>query len=123
MNGLVLSGDAPAHVADLTRVADEADMGPAARALRDAGRRPVRLWWNGGRWNPGRVVTHLVEEGRIEHRRVAAERLEVRDGRIAAVVTAAGDIVCDGVVVCAGAILTPALLLRSGLDRVAPDEF
>lgn len=121
INGLVLSGEAPAHLSDLTRLADEADMGPAARALRDAGGRPARLWWNGGRWNPGRVVTHLVEEGRIEHRRVAAERLEVRDGRIAAVVTAAGDIVCDRVVMCAGAILTPAVLLRSGLDRVAPD--
>lgn len=120
VNGLVLSGEPPAHVADLTRTADESDMGPASRALLNAGGRPVRLWWNGGRWNPGRVVAHLVEEGRVDHRRVAAERIEVREGRTAAVVTAAGEIACDQVVVCAGAILTPALLLRSGLDRVAP---
>lgn len=121
VNGLILSGDPPPHLVGLTRVADDADMGPASRALRDAGGRPARLWWNAGRWNPARVVTHLVQEGRIEHVRVAAERLEVRDGRVVAVVTAAGDIVCDGVVMCAGAILTPAVLLRSGLDRVAPD--
>ena len=120
VNGLVLSGDPPTHVAELTRLADEGDMGPASRALHGAGGRPARLWWNGGRWNPGRVVAHLVEEGRIEHRRVAAERIEVRDGRTASVVTLAGEITCDEVVVCAGAILTPALLLRSGLDRIAP---
>lgn len=121
VNGLLLSGDPPAHVADLTRMSTEADMGPASRALLAAGGRPVRLWWNGGRWNPGRVVSHLVEEGRIEHRCLSVERIEVRDGRAAAVVTAGGDVACDAVVVCAGAILTPALLLRSGLDRVAPE--
>lgn len=121
VNGLVLSGEPPAHVAALTRTATDADMGPASRALLAAGGRAVGLWWNGGRWNPGRVVTHLVEEGRIEHRRVAAERIEVREGRAVAVVTAGGEIACDAVVVCAGAILTPALLLRSGLDAVAPD--
>lgn len=120
VNGLVLSGDPPPHVAELTRDAEDADMGPASRALLAAGGRAVRLWWNGGRWNPGRVVLHLVEEGRIEHRRTTAERLEIRDGAVAAVVTAAGEIECSEVVVCAGAILSPALLLRSGLDRVVP---
>ena len=78
VNGLVLSGDPPPHVEGLTRMATPADMGPAAQALLAAGGRPLRLWWNGGRWNPGRAVAHLVDEGRIEHRRAAAERIEVR---------------------------------------------
>jgi choline dehydrogenase-like flavoprotein len=120
VNGMILSGDPPAHLAGLTRIATEADMGPAAQALLAAGGRPARLWWNGGRWNPGRAVAHLVEEGRIEHRRAPAERIEVRDGRVAAVVTRDGDVECDVVVVCAGALLTPVVLLRSGLDRAAP---
>jgi choline dehydrogenase-like flavoprotein len=85
-----------------------------------AGGRPARLWWNGGRWNPGRAVAHLVDEGRVEHRRASADRLEIRDGRVAAVVTRDGDVGCDHVVLCAGALLTPIVLLRSGLDKVAP---
>ncbi len=120
VNAMVLSGEAPPHLAGLTRMATDADMGPAARALLAAGGRATRLWWNGGRWNPGRAVAHLVDEGRIEHRRTAAERIDVRNGRAAAVVTRDGEIPCDQVVVTAGAILTPALLLRSGLDRLAP---
>ncbi|MBM3718097.1 MAG: GMC family oxidoreductase [Actinobacteria bacterium] len=120
VNGLVLSGDPPLHVAELTRDADEDEMGPASLALLGAGGRRVRLWWNGGRWNPGRVASHLVEEGRIEHRRTTAERLVIRDGAAVAVVTATGEIECSSVVVCAGAILTPVLLLRSGLDRLVP---
>ncbi len=120
VNGMILSGDPPPHLDGLTRVATNDDMGPAAEALLAAGGRPARLWWNGGRWNPGRAVAHLVDEGRIEHRRASAERLEMRDGRISAVVTRDGDVVCDRVVLCAGALFTPVVLLRSGLDRVSP---
>lgn len=120
VNGMILSGDPPPHLEGLTRLATRDDMGPAAQALLAAGGRPARLWWNGGRWNPGRAVAHLVEEGRIEHRRVTAERLEIRHGRVSAVVTREGEIECDRAVLCAGALLTPVVLLRSGLDRVSP---
>ncbi|MGA0863795.1 MAG: GMC family oxidoreductase N-terminal domain-containing protein, partial [Ilumatobacteraceae bacterium] len=41
-------------------------------------------------------------------------------GRVTAVVTRDGDVECDEVIMCAGALLTPVVLLRSGLDRVAP---
>lgn len=120
VNGMILSGDPPPHLEGLTRLATRDDMGPAAQALLGAGGRPARLWWNGGRWNPGRAVAHLVDEGRIEHRRVTAERLEIRHGRVSAVVTREGEIECDRAVLCAGALLTPVVLLRSGLDRVSP---
>lgn len=120
VNGMILSGEPPPHLEGLTRIATTDDMGPAAEALLTAGGRPARLWWNGGRWNPGRAVAHLVDEGRIEHRRASVERLDVRDGRVIGVVTRDGDVDCDHVVVCAGALLTPVVLLRSGLDRVSP---
>lgn len=120
VNGMILSGDPPAHLEGLTRLATNDDMGPAAEALLTAGGRPARLWWNGGRWNPGRAVAHLVDEGRIEHRRASVDRLVVRNGRVAGVATRDGDVECDHVVVCAGALLTPVVLLRSGLDRVSP---
>lgn len=120
VNGMILSGDPPPHLAGLTRMATSDDMGPAAEALLAAGGRPARLWWNGGRWNPGRAVAHLVDEGRIEHRRAHAERLDIRDGRAVGVVTRDGDVQCDHVVMCAGALLTPVVLLRSGLDGESP---
>lgn len=120
VNGMILSGDPPPHIAGLTRLAATDDMGPAAEALLAAGGRPARLWWNGGRWNPGRAVAHLVDEGRVEHRRTVAERLGVHDSHVASVVTRDGDITCDHVVVCAGALLTPVVLLRSGLDGESP---
>lgn len=120
VNGMILSGDRPPHLEGLTRLATTDDMGPAAEALLAAGGRLARLWWNGGRWNPGRAVAHLVDEGRVEHRRASVDRLEMRNGRAVGVVTRDGEVECDHVVVCAGALLTPVVLLRSGLDRVSP---
>lgn len=120
VNGLILSGEVPDYLEPLTQIATTEDMGPAARALLAAGGRPARLWWNRGRWNPGRVVDHLADEGRIQVVRASAERIDTAAGRARAVVTAAGDIEADHIVVCAGALLTPALLLRSGFDKDVP---
>lgn len=120
VNGLILSGDVPEHLESLTRIATTEDMGPAARALLAAGGRPARLWWNRGRWNPGRVIDHLVDEGRIQLVRAAADRIDTTAGRARAVITSDGEIEADHIVVCAGALLTPALLLRSGLDKDVP---
>lgn len=46
------------------------------------------------------------------------ERVDLRDGRATGVLLVGGErIAADEVVLCAGAIETPAILLRSGLDR------
>lgn len=114
VNAMLLTGDEPGHLRGLTRLAASADMGDVARALTACGGEPTRLWWNGGRWNPGRALLHLVDEGRVGLRRGAVSHIEF-DGQRAVAVWCDGErIGCEVVVLAAGAIESPRVLLRSG---------
>ena len=120
VNGMILSGEPPASVEGLTRLAQPEEMGSVSRALLAAGGAPSRLWWNGGRWNPGRAVQHLVEEGRISIVKQDAVLLTGDSGAVHEVHTEQSVIATDHVVMCAGAIATPMLLLSSGMGAVNP---
>lgn len=116
VNGMILSGQAPLWLEGLVRRSRPEEAGSVGRALLGAGGRLSLMWWNSGRWNPGRAMLHVEEEGRIEIRHETVRSLRMRGGRAVAVVTDAGDIPCAHVVMCAGALVTPSVLLASGVD-------
>ena len=119
VNGMILSGQAPEWLEGLVRTARPGEAGSVGSALLGAGGRLATMWWNGGRWNPARALLHVVEEGRAVVRRSTVSRLRIVSGRAAAVVTDGGEIPCSHVVMCAGALRTPQILLASGAgDRV-----
>jgi glycine/D-amino acid oxidase-like deaminating enzyme len=120
INGMILSGEPPASVEGLTRLAKTDEMGSVSRALLAAGGAPSRLWWNGGRWNPGRAVQHLVEEGRVSIVKQDAVLLTGDSDAVHEVHTEDSVIEADHVVMCAGAISTPMLLLSSGMGAINP---
>ena len=120
INGMILAGEEPVHLRGMTRPAEHDEIGPMSRALLASGGRAARLWWNGGRWNPAREVAHLESEGRVSVVRDHAQEIVHRNGFVEGVRTRVRDIAADAVVVCAGALVTPALLLRSGLGEIAP---
>lgn len=115
VNGLLLSGDAPSMVAGLTRRAMLHEVGDISGALLQSGGELSELWWNRGRWNPGRILGYLERSDRISIRREDVLRLDVDGNRVIGVVTADGYVETDHVVMCAGALQTPLILLRSGL--------
>lgn len=117
INGLLLTGEEPAFLAGLTRMATEADCGQMATALLAEKGRFSRMWWNGGRWNPGRAVQHLVEEGRVTVIAEPATYLEHAQRVITVAHTTNEAIEGSLFVMCAGALATPALLLHSSLER------
>lgn len=114
VNGLLLTGEVPKHLEGLTRPSTAADIGTLGKALLVAGGEFTNLWWNRGRWNPGRAVRHLEEEGRIRIVRGEALSVEWRHGAASGVRTMSEEIAASHVVLCAGAIETPSLLLKSG---------
>jgi len=117
INGLLLTGEEPAFLAGLTRMATEADCGQVGTALLAENGRFSRLWWNGGRWNPGRAVQHLVDEGRVTVISDSVTYLEHSQRVITVVHTIEEAIEGSLFVMCAGALVTPALLLHSSLER------
>ena len=116
INGMLLTGDEPSYVEGLTSFPAVHDLGDVSRALLTSGGRISRLWWNNGRWNPGRALLHLVEEGRVEWKKSSVQRIVVNDGCVTGVEIDGEVIATDCVVMAAGAIATPRLLLHSGLD-------
>jgi choline dehydrogenase-like flavoprotein len=117
INGLLLTGDEPSFLSGLTRMATEADCGQMGSALLAENGRFSRMWWNGGRWNPGRSVQHLVDEGRVT---VIAESVTYLEHaqRVVTVAHTTNEAIEGSVfVMCAGALVTPALLLHSSLER------
>lgn len=117
INGLLLTGEEPSFVSGLTRMATEADCGQVATALRAENGRFSRLWWNGGRWNPGRAVQHLFDEGRVTVIAESVTYLEHAQRVIKVAHTTNEAIEGSLFVMCAGALTTPALLLHSSLER------
>ncbi|MPY94674.1 MAG: hypothetical protein GEV08_16910, partial [Acidimicrobiia bacterium] len=84
-------------------------IGPAPLALR-GGRRSAS---NDAYLEPARARPNLTIRGDV-----LVDRVLVAKGRATGVRTAGGEEVgADGVVLCCGAVHSPALLLRSGLDR------
>ena len=120
VNGMLLTGAVPSGLEGLTRRASVDAAGPVGRLLLDHGGGPVRMWWNNGRWNPGRATHHLVEEGRVERMTAEVESLVVEGGRVRAVMVEGREHDASAVVMCAGAVGTPAILLESGLGATAP---
>lgn len=114
VNAMLLTGAEPNHLRGLTQLAEEGHMGDVARALMASGGEPCRLWWNGGRWNPGRAVAHLVDEGRVELRRGTVSQIEIDNRQVTAVWCNDERIATDTVVLTAGALESPRLLMRSG---------
>jgi len=114
VNGLLLTGEEPEHLRGLTRMATYDDCGAMGSMLLQAGGEFSRLWWNRGRWNPGRAVNHLVEEGRVRLMSQQAQSVQFSGNRVASVIVDNAEIDVQHVVLCAGAIESPALLLRSG---------
>jgi choline dehydrogenase-like flavoprotein len=117
INGLLLTGEEPSFLSGLTRMATEADCGQVGTALLAENGRFSRLWWNGGRWNPGRAVQHLVDEGRVTVIPESATYLEHAQRVIKVAHTTNEAIEGSLFVMCAGALATPALLLHSSLER------
>lgn len=114
VNGMILSGEEPGWLAGLTRHARPGEEGSVGRQLLGLGGRHSRMWWNNGRWNPARAMLHVEDEGRLRVVRSTVERLVTRAGRVTGVLTADGEIECGHVVMCAGAVASPRLLLDSG---------
>lgn len=118
INGMLLTGHEPSYVEGLTSLPAADDLGDVSRALLKSGGRISRLWWNNGRWNPGRALVHLVEEGRVEWKHSAVQRILFDDSCVTGVVVSGEVVTTDCVVMTAGAITTPRLLLQSGLNAL-----
>ena len=121
VNGMILSGNEPAWLAGLTRQARVEEAGSVGRALLGVGGRLSRLWWNNGRWNPARAALHLEEEGRLRVVRGTAQQLVTGPAGVSSVVVDGGEIACSHVVMCCGALRTPALLRASGFRGAVGD--
>lgn len=119
INGMLLSGAEPGYFAGLTSFASVDDLGDASKALLTAGGRMCRLWWNNGRWNPGRALLHLVEEGRVEWKQETARRLLFDGAQVRGVELESGVVETDCIVLSAGAIASPRLLLNSGVGALS----
>lgn len=117
INGMLLTGEVPSYVAGLVSVPKSNEIGEVGQALLRAGGRVATTWWNNGRWNPGRAVHHLVEEGRVRLLHDDVENVVLSGNTISCVETTTGAVDADVVVLCAGAIVTPQILLRSGLGH------
>lgn len=120
INGMLLTGEEPEHLHGLTRLANEEDIGSVGRELLGRGGRFSRLWWNGGRWNPGRALRHLIEEGRVIHLPRTVTELIIEDGRVVGVDCGEEPLGAAAVVLCAGAVNTPGILLSSGVAKQNP---
>lgn len=117
VNGMLLTGDEPEHLRGLTRMARSSDVGTVGHELLAHGGRLSRLWWNGGRWNPARAVHHLIEERRVSVLSGTVTKIGHDNGAVTGVYCDGEHINAKTVVLCAGAISSPGLLLASGLHE------
>lgn len=80
----------------------------------------LRLNRSGRRWNPAELLNTAQADGRIEVQRATVNRLICKGDRVIGVETwddrGKNEILANkGVILCAGAIATPAILMRSGI--------
>lgn len=113
VNAMLLSGEPPEELRGLTREAGTGELGLLGRALLNDGGEPARLWWNAGRWNPGRAVQHLLDEGRVSRVVAEVQSLEQHAG-FTVLSGGAHELRASELVLCAGAIGTPSLLMAPG---------
>ena len=113
INGLLLTSQIPDVASGMTSLAGRDQLGDVGQALLASGGEQSQMWWNHGRWNPGRALMHLADEGRIEI--VSGDAVEVLGNESSLVGVRLRDkiIEADVVVMCAGAIATPKILLQS----------
>lgn len=121
INGLLLTAQIPDVAVGMTSRADIEELGDVGRALLSSGGEPSDLWWNHGRWNPGRALMHLWEEGRIQI--VSGDVVAaLGDEHVTKGVNLRDQVIeADVVVMCAGAIATPKILLQSFTSSLNPD--
>lgn len=121
INGMLLTGEVP-DVADgfAMRPKRVDAVGEVGSALVDAGGRVSELWWNDCRWNPGRPLAHLAGASRVRVVESHVDSVIVEAGLIRGVHWAESVMEVDAVVMCAGALRTPLVLLASGLGSLAP---
>lgn len=117
INGMLLTSEVPDVAQGLTSFPTLDELGDVSRALLDAGGEYTQLWWNNGRWNPGRALLHLVDHQRIS---IASDdvREVLRSGPTVGVRLQERVIEADAVVMCAGAIATPKILLQSAIAKL-----
>lgn len=120
LNAMLLTGEPPPSVEGLTSFPKFDELGSISQALLAHGGAISRMWWNVGRWNPGRAVQHLAKSGRISIVQQDAVRIGHSDGVVHEVGTLQSTIRADHVVVCAGALASPILLLTSGFGDMNP---
>lgn len=118
INGLLLSSEIPDVAQGLTSYANDDQLGDVGRALLKAGGEKCQLWWNHGRWNPGRALMHLADGGRIRIVSDAVMEVLHNESVSTGVRTYSEVIEADAVVMCAGALATPRILLQSGLSSL-----
>ena len=118
INGMLLTSDVPDVAQGLTSFARIEQLGDVSRALLDSGGECSQLWWNDGRWNPGRALLHLVDEKRIRCVTDNVSEVLHHSDVVAGVRLQEIVLEADMVVMCAGAISTPRLLLESGVGSV-----
>jgi choline dehydrogenase-like flavoprotein len=120
VNGMLLTGEEPDHLRGLTRLAQQEDIGLVGEELIAVGGRFSRLWWNNGRWNPARALRHLIDGNRVSHLPRNATKLIHDKGRVIGVDCGDEFLQTAAVVLCAGAIVSPGILLESGLEKLNP---
>lgn len=120
INGLLLTSEIPDVAVAMTSMARSEQLGDVGRALLASGGEPSQLWWNHGRWNPGRALMHLVEEERITM--ISGDVVDVvGDHDTSKGVQLLDQVIeADLVVMCAGAIATPKILLQSFVGSLNP---
>jgi choline dehydrogenase-like flavoprotein len=114
INGMLLTSEVPDVAQGLTSYPPDEDIGHVGRALLGAGGEKCQLWWNHGRWNPARALMHLADEGRI---RIVSDHVAevMHQGSVSTGLKMMSETIeADVVVMCAGAIATPNILLQSG---------
>lgn len=120
INGMLLTGSVPPVAAGLTSRPRPDQLGAISGALSTLGGRICDLWWNDGRWNPGHKLAHLVGQSRVRIVASGVERIGFTAGEVEAVHCADRSHEVDAVVMCAGALRTPAVLLTSDIGESAP---
>ena len=120
INGMLLTSEVPDVAHGLTSYPDENEVGDVGRALLGAGGEKCQLWWNHARWNPARALMHLAEEGRIRIVSNWVEKVLCDESGLTGINLMSGTIESDVVVMCAGAIGTPEILIHSGWASLDP---